>query len=164
MIWIENIWRLVVLLMVQVLLFSNLHFMGICSPYVYVLFLIALPLELPVVAQLCVAAALGLVMDIVGNTPGVHMAACVALMYAKPHIIHRMIPDDERLIGTLNSTLVDVGTYAKLVVVFVLIHHAILFIFANFTWHFWWLTLLQIVVSSAFTALLLIGWEMVRHR
>lgn len=164
MIWIENIWRLVVLLFLQVLLINNLHFMGICSPCIYILFLIALPLKMHPMWLLGIAGALGLCMDAVTNTPGVNMAACVLLMYMRPFVIHRIIPDDERLIGTFSTQQVDVGTYTKVVAILTLIHHSVLFIFLNFTWHNWWLILLQIILSSALTILMLVGWDFFKHR
>jgi len=160
--WFENILRLVLLILLQLLLINNLHFMGICNPCIYILFLIALPAELPHWAELLIAALTGAVMDVASNSPGVHMAACVALSYMRPKLLHSFVPDDDRLIGTISSRNLDMSVYIRLVTTLTLLHHTILFVFMNFSWHGWWLTLLQILVSSLVTVLLLVGREMIR--
>ena len=160
--WLENIGRLVLLLFLQLLLINNLHFMGICSPCLYILFLIALPVQLPNWAETLIAALVGLLMDLACNSPGAHMAACVALSYTRPKLLHRLVPDDDRLIGTLSTRIIDFAGYARLGVVLTLLHHTILFILLNFTFHAFWLTLLQIAVSSAATIALILGRELIR--
>lgn len=159
----ENIGRFVLLVLLQLLLINNLHFMGVCNPCLYILFLIALPTELPNWAEMLIAAVTGFVMDLASNTPGVHMSACIALSYVRPKLLHSFIPDDDRLIGTLSSRTVDMGAYIRIVVLLTLLHHTILFVFLNFTFHAFWLTLIQIVVSAIVTIALILGREMVRN-
>lgn len=150
-------------MLLQLLLINNLHFMGVCNPCLYILFLIALPTELPNWAEMIIAALVGLMMDIAVNTPGVHMAACIALSYVRPKLLHNLIPDDDRLIGTLSTRTIDWAAYTRVVVTLTLLHHTILFVFVNFTFHAFWLTLIQIVVSSIVTIALILGREMVRN-
>jgi len=152
----------VVLLLLQLLLINNLHFMGVCNPCLYILFLIALPAQLPRWAELFIGTVTGMLMDIACNSPGVHMAACVALSYCRPRILHNLVPDDDRLIGTLDTRVVDLQAYIRLVVPLTLLHHTILFLLLNLTFHAFWLTLLQILVSSLATILLILGKEVLR--
>ena len=159
---LENIGRLTLLLLLQLLLFNNLHFMGVCNPCIYILFLIALPAELPNWAELLIGAFVGMLMDIACNSPGVHMAACVALSFYRPRMLHKLIPDDDRLIGTVSTHIIDLTAYIRLTVTLTLLHHTILFIFLNFTFHALWLTVLQILVSSLVTILLILGRELMR--
>lgn len=161
--WLENIGRLLGLLILQLLLINNLHFMGICNPCFYILFLIALPANLPHWAEQLIAFVTGALMDLAANTPGVHAAACVAIGFARPKILHNIVPDDDRLIGTISTRTLDWPAYARLVLGMTLIHHAILFMLLNFTFHALWLTLLQIVVSAAVTILLILGRELMRN-
>ena len=149
-------------LLLQLLLINNLHFLGVCSPCLYILFLIALPTELPRWAELLIGAFTGMLMDIACNSPGVHMAACVALSYCRPRLLHKIIPDDDRLIGTLSTAIVDLPAYIRIVLPLTLLHHTIVFLFLNFTFHAFWLTLIQILVSSLMTILLIVGREILR--
>lgn len=162
-IWIENIVRLVLLLLLQLLLINNLHFMGICNPCIYILFLIALPGELPNWSETLIAFVVGLLMDIACNSLGVHIAACVALSYCRPKLIKNFVPDDDRIIGTVCSRSIDMSAYFRLVLVLTFIHHTILFFFLNFTFHNLWLTIAQIIVSSLMTILLIMGREFLRR-
>ena len=159
---LENIARLALLLFLQLLLLNNLHFLGVCTPCLYILFLIALPAELPNWAEQLIGAAVGMIMDIACNAPGVHMAACVALSYYRPILLHKLIPDDDRLIGTLSTRLIDFPAYIRLTVTLTLLHHTILFIFLNFTLHAFWLTIIQILLSATATILLIVGREFLR--
>lgn len=152
--------RLIVLLLLQLLLINNLHFMGVCNPCIYILFLIALPAQLPRWAELLIGALTGMLMDVACNSPGAHMAACVALSYCRPSMLHKLVPDDDRLIGTVSSRCIDLPAYVRLVITLTLLHHAVLFLLLNFTFHAFWLTLLQILVSSLVTVLLILGKEL----
>lgn len=149
-------------MLLQLLLINNLHFMGICNPCLYILFLIALPANLPHWAEMLIAALTGLVMDIACSTPGVHMAACIPLSFVRPKLLKALVPDDDRLIGTLSTRIIDMGDYARIVVTLTLLHHTILFLLTNFTLHALWLTILQIIVSAILTILLILGREMLR--
>ena len=150
------------LLLLQLLLINNLHFMGICNPCIYILFLIALPAKLPHWAEQLIAFATGALMDLASNTPGVHAAACVAIGFARPKLLHNIVPDDDRLIGTVSTRILDWPAYFRLVLAMTLIHHTILFVLLNFTFHALWLTILQIIISTAMTMLLIFGRELLR--
>ena len=60
-----HILRFVVLILLQVLVLDHLDVLnGYLVPYLYVLFLLMLPIELPAWAQLAIGAFTGLVMDL----------------------------------------------------------------------------------------------------
>lgn len=164
MIWIEHLIRLIVVVLLQILLLNNLHFMGVVNPCIYILFLLALPAEMNKMVQLGVGFALGLLMDMFCNSPGVHAAACTAVCFARPYVLSRLVQDEERLVGTLNSLSLGVEAYIRYVIILTLIHHTLVFILSAFTLHAFWLTLLQIVLSSLLTIGLVLFWELVRQK
>ena len=92
------------------------------------------------------------------------MAACVALSFYRPRMLHKLIPDDDRLIGTVSTRIIDWPAFIRLTVTLTLLHHTILFIFLNFTFHAFWLTLVQILVSSLATILLILGSQLLRKK
>jgi rod shape-determining protein MreD len=63
---ITSILRFVVLILVQVLILNNIHLGGYINPYLYVLFILLLPIETPKWAVLILAFFLGLGVDIYG--------------------------------------------------------------------------------------------------
>lgn len=164
MIWIEHLIRLIVVVLLQILLLNNLHFMGVVNPCIYILFLLALPAEMNKMVQLGVGFALGLLMDMFCNSPGVHAAACTAVCFARPYVLSRLVQDEERLVGTLNSLSLGVEAYIRYVIILTLIHHTLVFSLSAFTLHAFWLTLLQIVLSSLLTIGLILFWELVRQK
>ena len=159
---VENILRYVVLLILQVLLFNNLQFLGVCSPCIYVLFLIALPPTLPRWAELLIGFIAGLILDIFCNTLGVQTAACTLVAYLRPLMIKNMIQDNDRLTSTPSGITLGRVVYIRLVVELVIIHHTVMFSLIAFSFHNWWLTLLQILCSSLFTIAVILGIDFFR--
>src|SRR5512135_3327450 len=72
---IKNIFRFIVLVLVQVLLLNKINFLGYLSPYLYVLFILLLPFETPGWALLVLSFLTGLTIDLFSGTPGLHAAA-----------------------------------------------------------------------------------------
>ncbi|MCQ2334514.1 MAG: rod shape-determining protein MreD [Paludibacteraceae bacterium] len=164
MIWIEHSIRLVVVLLLQLLLINNLHFLGVVNPCIYILFLLALPNQLPRWAQLLIAFVIGLVVDIFCNSLGVHTFACTAMMYVRHHLLSRLVQDEERLVGSVDSQSLGLVVWIKYLIMLTLIHHTLVFMLSAFTFHAFWLTLLQIFLSSVVTILLLLLYEVARSR
>jgi len=164
MLWIENIIRLLLVLLLQILLIDNLHFLGVVDPFLYILFLLALPVEVDRRILLLIGFAMGLVMDIFSNSLGVHTAACTALCFARPYLISNLVQEDERLVGTVDGRSLGLEVYIKYVCLLTLLHHSMVFLLSAFTLHAFWLTLIQIIVSTLITIVLLLGWEFVKNR
>lgn len=164
MIWLENSIRFILLMALQVLLINNLHFMGVVAPCIYILFLLALPAELPRWVQLLIGFVTGLLMDICCNSLGVHMMACTMVCYLRPFLIGRLVQEDERLSGTVNSRSLGYEVYIKYLVLLTLVHHFMVFTLEAFTLHTFWLTMLQFVCSSLLTIVMLLSWEFIHNR
>lgn len=153
---IANVLRFVLLLLVQVLVLDHIDLAhGWLLPYLYVLFLLMLPLELPGWAGLLIGAVTGLVMDLFSSTPGMHMSACLVLMYARIHLLKLIAPREGYEFG-MRATIPDMGltwfvTYAGLLV---LAHHLWLFMVELHSFRAFLGTFLRALLSSAFTLLL----------
>lgn len=157
----ENILRLICVMLMQVLLINNLRFMGVCSPCLYILFLIALPANLPRAVETLIGFLTGFLMDLFCNTLGAHMIACTAISYLRPLMLQRLIQQKERLIGCLHLEALGWATYSKLLVTLVLVHHTLLFSMEAFSLSMMGIVLLQILFSSVVTIALILGWEAV---
>ena len=158
-IWLENILRFFVLLLLQVLLFNNLQFLGLCIPYIFILFLILLPPTLPRWVEILVGFICGLILDVFTNSLGVQMAACTLVSYLRPLLIMNMIQDNDRLIATPSSITLGRTTFYKIVLILVVLHHTMMFSLIAFSIHNWWITLIQIIVSSLFTTVFIIVYD-----
>lgn len=162
--WIENILRFIICMFLQVLLVNNLHFMGVVNPCIYILFLLALPMGVNNLWQLGIGFCTGLLLDIFSNSPGVHTASCTAIMLLRPYLIGWLVAEQDRLVGTLNSSSMGWSAYIRYVAMMTLVLHVLVFSLATFSLHAVWLTVLQIVLSSLLTTGLLLFAEVIRSK
>lgn len=160
--WIKSIIRLIIVMLLQVLLINNLHFLGVCHPFIYIFFLTAMPITLPRWVDMLIGAIVGLMMDIFCNSIGVHTAACIALMYVRPWFIRNLVMDYDRLNGEVSGKTISMDAYIKYVAILVAIHHALVFVLSAWSFSHLWLVILQIVVSSFVSFGLIVGYELIR--
>src|ERR1700748_1879710 len=80
---IINIIRFVLLMFIQVFLLKNISLYNLATPYVYILFIMLLPFEIPNIFLFILAFLTGLTIDAFYDTPGLHAAACVVLAFVR---------------------------------------------------------------------------------
>ena len=81
-----NIFRFIVLIALQVLVFNNIKLFGYLDPFPYVLFIILYPVNSNRSLFLLMSFLLGLTLDMFGDTGGIHATACLILAYIRPSI------------------------------------------------------------------------------
>ncbi len=72
-----NIFRFILLLAAQIVIFNNIDFLGYINPFPYILFIILYPVNGNKSGLLIASFLLGIIMDMFCNSGGVHAAACV---------------------------------------------------------------------------------------
>lgn len=146
----------VLLVLIQVLIFNQVQFNGFFNPYVYILFIILLPLSTPRYFVLFLGFILGLVIDIFSNSLGVHSAATVFIAYLRPFVI-RLISnredDKSDYPGLHQNKLVWFISY---VAIMVLLHHLLLFYLEVYTFANFFNTLYRVILSSVFTIIIIV--------
>ena len=149
--------QFVALVVTQLLIFNNIELSGFINPYVYILFILLLPFEVPGLVLLVSAIMTGLVMDLFMGTPGVHSTATVLMAFARPGVLAIFSPREGYQSGTL-PRLQQFGLewFAKYAVMLVLIHHITLFYLEVLTFHHFFSTLLRAMLSALLTSLILI--------
>ena len=92
----SNLFRFVLLVFFQVLILRRLALEWPGFPYlnvlIYPLFLLLLPLGMARWRQFALAMALGLIVDIFYDSPGVHASASVFTMYLRPYVLSWLEP------------------------------------------------------------------------
>ena len=144
------------LVLVQVLIFNQVQFSGFFNPYVYILFIILLPLSTPRYAVLILAFLLGLTIDIFSNSLGVHSAATVFAAYIRPLII-RIISnreDDKSDYPGLNQN--KLTWFINYVLLMVLFHHTALFYLEVYTFVNFLNTFYRVILSSLFSIIIIV--------
>lgn len=162
--WTKQIGRYLLVMLLQVLLFDQLQLWGACHPYIYVLCLLMMPITLPHSVDMLIGAFAGFIMDIFCNSLGVHMAACILLMYIRPYLIGVIVNDKDRLNEQISLHSIGMEALLKYTVIMVLIHHLTVFSLAAWSWSHMGFVLLETIVSSTITILLVIGYNVLRYK
>ncbi len=163
MTFIREIGRLLLILALQVLLFDHLHIGSWGIIMMYVLFLINLPVRIPNWAEMLIGLCVGLVMDIWHSSLGIHIAACVALSFVRPLLLNNAVQDVERIKDSMSIQTIGRIEYTKCIVILTILHHFIVFSLEAWNIQFWWIVLLQTLISSAMTLSIILGYEYLKR-
>ena len=162
--WTKQIGRYVGVMLLQVLLFDQLQLWGICHPYIYILCLLMMPITLPHNVDMLIGALVGLVMDVFCNSLGVHTAACIHVMFVRPYLIGALVNDKDRLNEQISLRSIGMEAILRYVVIMVIIHHLMVFALAAWSWSHIGFVLLETLVSSLVTILIIIGYNILKYR
>lgn len=154
---LKHIIRFVVLVLIQVFILNNIQLGGFINPYLYVLFILLLPFEIPDWLLLFIALIVGLTIDMFTNTQGMHAAATVFLAFLRPYMLSLISPRDGYEFGTKPS-ISHMGftwfiTYAGILV---FLHHLLLFYIEVFRFSEFFRTFFRVIASSVFTLVLVV--------
>jgi len=90
--FIKNIVRFVLLILLQVLILNNVQLHQLINPFIYILFILLLPISTSRWLVLLTSFVLGLTVDIFSDTGGIHAAACVLIAYLRPFVQNIISP------------------------------------------------------------------------
>ena len=87
-----NLLRFALLLLAQILIFSNINFSSFINPYIFPLFILLLPFQTPRWLLMLIGFSSGLALDFFLGSTGMHAAACLMLGYLRPFLINIITP------------------------------------------------------------------------
>lgn len=121
-----NIFRFVLLILAQVLIFNNLNFMGFINPMVYVIFFYWYPIKNRRALFMVIAFLLGIIIDIFSDTLALNAIASLTVAYARPVLMRFCfgVNYEFQNFSFKNTTNIQRFTLLGLLV---LIHHLIFF-------------------------------------
>lgn len=162
--WTKQFGRYIIVMLLQILLFDQLQLWGACHPYVYVVCLMMMPITLPHSADMIIGAVAGLVMDIFCNSMGVHMASCILLMFVRPYLLGAVVNDKDRLNEQISLRSIGMEAFIKYAVILILIHHLAVFSLAAWSWSHIGFVLMETVISSFVTILIIVGYNTLLYK
>jgi rod shape-determining protein MreD len=156
---IQQLIRFLFLIALQVIILNHIQWSGYVNPYVYVLFILLLPVETPNWLLLIIALLTGLTIDMFGNSGGIHAAATVLMGFARPGILRLIAPRDGYESETrLSPQVMGFNWFITYVTMMVLIHHFAYFYLEVFRFGEFFITFLKVLINSAITiGLILLG-------
>ena len=151
-----------VLILVQVLILNNIQISGFINPYIYILFILLLPFNIPGYFLLGFSFLIGITIDIFGNTPGIHAGASVLLGFVRPALAQLVSTRELIEKGqTPTMTILGMANFIKYTVIAVLIHHLVLFFAKTFSFGDILETLLRWLISSIFSIWIILGSQFI---
>lgn len=164
---IKNIIRFALFILVQVyILFQVPPLHEYIVPYLYFLYILWLPFNMPRISLTLLGFVFGFSLDYFTHTPGLHAAACTLIAYVRPFLINLLIPQEGTELNYASPSAVSMGwaPYATYVTVLTVLHHTFLIFlewlhFGSFIYF-----LLKLGSSSAVSLLLIFITELLFFR
>jgi rod shape-determining protein MreD len=144
------------LVLIQVLVLNHIQFSGFVNPYIYILFVLLLPLSSRHYTVLILGFLMGFTIDIFSNSLGVHSFATVLIAYLRPLVIRAISDREEDMSEFPGLKQNGLGWFIKYVMIMVLIHHIVLFYIEVFTFVNFLTTLIRALLSSAFSIFVIV--------
>jgi cell shape-determining protein MreD len=151
------LFRFIGLVGLQVTILNNVQLSGYINPYLYVLFILLLPVKFPKIPAMLIAFLVGVTIDMFTNTIGIHAAASVFMAYARPFVLKIFSPrDGYETDATPNIKDLGLQWWLAYSSVMVLIHHFALFYLEAFRLTEFFSTFLRVVLSTIATLILVL--------
>lgn len=160
-----NFWRFLLLVSIQVLLLNQLRLQSLFSPYIYPLFILLLPIDMPRPWVLLLALITGLTVDAFSNSMGMHASAAVLLAWLRTPVLNLMKPsggyqpEDK---PTINYMGFRWFIFYSGILMF--IHHLYFFFIETFSLNHFLFMLSRIVVSFIFSMILILIYEYLTYQ
>jgi len=154
--WIKYPALFVTLVLLQVLLFNQIHLGGFLNPYIYVLFIILLPMSMPQYQVLLLSFLLGITIDWFSNTMGLHASATLLLGFLRLPVMKMITLSESEQSDYPGLKQTGIRWFLFYVSILVVIHHFFLFYTEVFTFDNFFRTLLRSAASSVFTIVIIL--------
>lgn len=161
---IRLVFIFILLIFLQILLFNNIQFSGYINPYIYLMFILLLPFNVPSWFLLVLSFATGMIIDLFSGSPGMHSSATVLAGFVRPFVLRIISPRDGYDLGP-NPSMVFYGFkwFFFYTLIMVLIHHTALFYLEVFRFTDFFRTLLRVILSSIFSVTFILLIEFYRR-
>jgi len=146
----------IVLVLIQVLVLNHIQFSGFVNPYIYVLFILLLPMSSPRYMVLLLAFLIGITIDVFSNSLGIHSFATVFMAFFRPYIIRLISNREEDKSDYPGLKQNKFQWFISYVTIMVLIHHLVLFYVEVFTFTNFLVTLTRALLSSGFSIFVIV--------
>lgn len=157
---IGAIGRFILLVALQVLVLNNIAFSGYLNPYVYILFLLYLPVSVSRINQLLLAFLLGFCIDMFENSGGVHIAATVLLAFSRNFLLRMASQRRGINFEDIRIARLPLGNLMLYSLLAIMLHHFTLFLIEDFRLSDLGTVLARTVISGIFTFVFVLLWQL----
>ena len=153
----------IALILLQLLVMNNIQFSGYVNPYIYVMIILLIPVEISAWLLLIIAFLTGLLIDIFSGSPGMHASATVLAGFVRPFVLRIISPRDGYEPRATPSMLTyGFRWYLLYTVIIIVVHHTALFYLEVFRFADFFRTLTRVLLSSLFSVTFILFAEYYR--
>lgn len=162
---IVNTIRFILLISTQVFLLKNTGYYNLSVPYLYILFILLLPFNIPNGLLFLLAFGTGLTIDIFYDTLGLHALACSVMAFVRIIFISVTVQRD----GFDNEPEPRLGImgfrwFLFYTLILAFFHHLLLFSFEAFRISEFGYTIIRVLLSALLSTFLILVTEFVFYR
>lgn len=149
--------QFILFVLVQVVVLNNVQFSTSVNPFLYVLFILWLPIEMNKALVMLLSFLIGLSVDVFSDTMGMHASASIFLAFVRPSILGFLAPRDGYE-ANQKPSISQFGFSWFLIYsgLCVFLHHMFLFFVEVFRFTEFFDTLWRVIASSIFTIVLIL--------
>lgn len=148
----------IVLVLVQAVIFNHIALYSVGLAFLFIYFIIKLPLNLSGAKVIFLSFLIGFVIDIFQDTPGINALACTCLGGARRTVIRLYVPREEDLVRAVPSIrTLGPALFARYAATMTLIYCILLFTIEAFTFFNPAIMAMRIVASTLLTTLLIMA-------
>jgi len=158
---LQHVLWLVGLLLFQILILDNMHFLGIYVPMLYIYAIIRLPSTLSTYAALLIGFSVGMIMDVFTNTPGMHAAATTLMAGLRYPLIRLFVLKEDLSNRTISLSLMGRSVFWRYTAILVLVHHTTLYLLEAMSFLNGITLLTKIPLCGMMTILFIMAFELI---
>lgn len=149
-----------IFLLYQVLILQNVVMFNTAFCFLYVLYLLLLPVEANPLTLMGIGFIMGFIVDMFYESLGLHAFACVTMMYVRNYWLNSITPQggyDSSAVPSMALSGVQWFLVYSMPLIF--LHHTLLFFIEAGGVGMFWFTLWKVVTSTLFTTLVILITE-----
>lgn len=153
----------IVVLLLQMFFFNNIHLFNHAVPLVYVMLIINIPKNIERWQVMLTAFVIGLMADSTVNTPGISAASLTMVAFLQNPMLKLFT---QRANAEVRPSLHEMGNieYPLFVGMLLLIFFTVYFLLTDFTFSHWQAMILDIIGSSFITWILVLAYAVIRDK
>lgn len=165
--FVRNIIRFALFILIQVyVLFQVPPLHRFITPYIYFLYVIWLPFNMPRLSLTLVGFIFGLTLDYFTKTPGLHAAPCALIAYIRPFLVNILIPQEGADKNYRSPSITSMGwaPYATLAFILTLLHNGYLVFLEWLEFGSFWYFIGKVLSTTGVSLLLILVTELLFFR
>lgn len=159
----SNIFRFLILLVLQILMLNYVYLGGYVVPFIYILAIMMLPTQLGNIPLLLISFVSGGLIDLFCNIPGFHMFSCTMMAFGRILFGNKVLThnDPTEVVDTPSVHSVPFEVFALYVLLMAAIYSVVYGLLEAFSLGNFWMTALSMVINTAVTWILVMLCQMI---